>query len=94
MYCIVFSCVVYSRLKAFRNKRENKNPGKINHSTVYSQTFIKRPPNVKTKVRSLKTGGLLLLGHLNCSITPGEVKMQYLNKACLLSRFDCITMTL
>ena len=29
MYCIVFSCVVYYRLKAFRKNRENKTHGKI-----------------------------------------------------------------
>ena len=33
MYCIVFFCVVYSRLKAFGKKRENRNHGKISHST-------------------------------------------------------------
>ena len=29
-----FSCVVYSRLKAFGKKREYKTHGKISHSTV------------------------------------------------------------
>ena len=34
MYCIVFSCVVYSRFNAFRKIRESKTHGKISHSTV------------------------------------------------------------
>ena len=34
MYCIVFSCVIYYRLKAFKKKRENKTLRKNSHSTV------------------------------------------------------------
>ena len=30
----LFSCVVYSHLKAFGKKQENKNHRKISHSTV------------------------------------------------------------
>ena len=32
LYCVF--CVVYSHLKAFRKKTENKTQGKISHSTV------------------------------------------------------------
>ena len=44
MYCIVFSCVVYSRLKAFGKIRKNKTHGKISHSTVtrYSGVFFSK----------------------------------------------------
>ena len=34
MYCIVFSCVIYSHLKAFGKKGKNKTQGKIRHSRV------------------------------------------------------------
>ena len=34
MYCIVFSCVVHSRLTAFGRKWETKSHRKVSHSTV------------------------------------------------------------
>ena len=40
MYCIVFSCAVYSRLKAFGTKRENKTHWKSSHSTVCISTIV------------------------------------------------------
>ena len=43
-YSIDFACVVYSRLKAFEEKRENKTHGKISHSRVYT---------VKTRIGNL-----------------------------------------
>ena len=41
-YCIIFSCAVYSRLKAFGKIRKNKTDGKISHFTVtrYSEVFF------------------------------------------------------
>ena len=49
MKCIVFSCVVYFRLKAFGKKRENKPHGKISHSTVYLALKLYVLENLKEK---------------------------------------------
>ena len=40
---MVFSCIHYSRLKAFEKKRENKTYGKICHSAVYQHINLMYP---------------------------------------------------
>ena len=57
-----FSCVVYSCLKAFGKKRENKTHGKISHSTVFNSVSSPgiNPSNAETTfIQSMRMQRLL-----------------------------------
>ena len=52
--------------------------------TYNCQVFITVKPVLRDhhredQIRSLKTGGFLLEGHLNYDVRPGEMKMWFLN---------------
>ena len=51
MYLIVFSCVAYSRLKAFGKKRENKTHGKGYAREILLDKFFRKPVIAKVYER-------------------------------------------
>ena len=67
-----FSCVVYSRLKAFGKKWENKTHGKISHSTV-----VMPQAHQSNGLTILKSGPIALISKVEWKSSDFEIRHIY-----------------